>query len=646
MIARSPRPASLAGRPNEALAHGERFVAGSLLLTVFLVPLVLRGDTPYALDVKWPVLGVGVVLCAAGLLLWWALGGRFGRATVPVIVALVVYLGSAVLSTVRSEYAPISYAELWWTGARAVLFLAAVVAGRRWPGAFVVTIVLAVALVAGAGWLQRFGHDPYGFSWNKGEGAIDLRHARILSTIGLETALGGYLAVGAVFTLGAGVLVATNRRRSLEERIVQGAFCGAIAATAVGAMVISGTRGAWFAFLLGLLLLDWALRAPLAPAVAWIKSNIAVVGPPVLVIALILVAHVGPPIFQRLATLPNHLAVRTTIWNAALRMTYARPVTGHGPGTFRRQFPLHRPSDYANHPVGSATVHAHCEYLDIAAETGLLGLATFAIFVGLIATGSVTRLQVPSLRRRALLGVGLAAAVTMLAHASIQVDTRYPTCLMMLWVLLGFTVSQWERPWRGTPRRLAPKLILGGACVLLVAVTWTEFVLLPYTARKALRRATVAFDRSDWRTAVQEAQKARQLDRTLCEAYHEEARALLRIGAPGEALSALMACHAGPGPHYYDTDLHIGVANILLGRTLAGHHWLAIARRHSVAYGDFWNASSLDRDQLFALADHFAKHGIAYVPKLPETSRPATSRPGSTTPQAGATPPGFGTTRP
>jgi hypothetical protein len=630
--------------PDEAVAHVERFLALALFATMFVVPLILRGDTPYALDVKWPVLGGGAVLCAAGLLLWWAFGGRLGPATRPVVLALVAYVAAVLVSTFRTVHLETSYRELWWTGARAVLFVAAVVAGRRWPVAFAAVFIVAVALVAGGGVGQRFGWDPYGFSWNKGGPTIDLRHARILSTIGLETALGGYLAVGAVFAAGVAVWVAIRKGLAREERQIGAAVSGVAAVLAVAAMILSGTRGAWFAFVLGMIVLGWALWPMAARLLRHTLGTDADTGALVIVAAvlvLVLGVLLTTPIGERIRELPGHLSVRTTIWKAALRMTAARPATGQGPGTFRRQFPFYRPADYAAHRVGSATIHAHSEYLDILAETGLLGGVTFAIFIGLFVVGSVRVLRGATGPPRVLLAAAFAAAVTMLLHATVQVDTRYPTCLMVLWVLLGFTVSRWERPAPRTPTHIGAKLVVGAAFVLAVAGTCAAFVLTSYTARKVLRRAMSAAAANDWKTAARKARWARDLDPTLCEAYREEARAGLRAGRPAPAWDALIACHSGAGPHYYDTDLYFAVACAQRGDIAGARHWLAVARQNSVAYGDFWRAHELTDDQLRQLADQFARTGAAYLPKAAETSRPVTTAPvaATTTPPASTSPP-------
>ena len=79
----------------------------------------------------------------------------------------------------------------------------------------------------------------------------------------------------------------------------------------------------------------------------------------------------------------------TTIWRAALGMFYDSPVAGKGPGTYQVYYAESpRPTIWRT-DARSITTWAHCEYLEVLAETGLVGMVPFVIFLGLFVIRSV-----------------------------------------------------------------------------------------------------------------------------------------------------------------------------------------------------------------------------------------------------------------
>lgn len=74
--------------------------------------------------------------------------------------------------------------------------------------------------------------------------------------------------------------------------------------------------------------------------------------------------------------------VRFYIWQGALNVFWAKPVLGHGPGTFFIVYPGFRPVEYfLNARAADITVYAHCAYLEILAECGALGLSAFVMVI-------------------------------------------------------------------------------------------------------------------------------------------------------------------------------------------------------------------------------------------------------------------------
>ncbi len=75
--------------------------------------------------------------------------------------------------------------------------------------------------------------------------------------------------------------------------------------------------------------------------------------------------------------------IRYPLYAGTIRMIKEKPILGFGPGKFETSFQNFRPIEYFGRketvPISN---HAHCEYLEIAAETGIPSLVSFVLFIG------------------------------------------------------------------------------------------------------------------------------------------------------------------------------------------------------------------------------------------------------------------------
>ena len=602
----APCGATPAGQGQAArVILGSEAIAGlSVAAAVFVVPLVWTNRTPFALDVKWPILGACALVAGLALLVHRAAGGRLFAAQIPVVRMLGLYLCVAALSTAVSAYPRAGLRQTWWHIAAAVLFLAATVAFRRraWANVFVAILVTSAFLVALTGCLQAMGMDPVSPTWSKGAKSYTLgRGQRVLGTIGLETALGGYMAACAILSLGVALF---------GRNIIARWAAGLASAPMFICMIFSGTRTAWFAFAVGFVALlvdiDYrrairALRSPVVQGVIVLVA-FAVIG---------LSLHVGRMVKERVESVGRHAATRGVIWRSAAAMAYARPVLGHGPGTFSRQFARYRPADYRQYRVGPITLHAHNEYLDVLAETGVVGGVALALFIGLMVKGSVRVLAAHGAARRPLVAAALAACAAILVHAAFNVDTRYPTCLMIWWVVMGLAVARWGGAKRPQPGRPWPAWLGVGALLLAVVVAgavWAGQVQRPYLARTWLREAQNARSAGNWNLAVKHAERAVEADPISAPARHMLGESLFRAGRTFEAILAFEQLESH-SPDYSDAPVYEAAAYAVVGDMKSARSALRRARRHTVAYGRF--ARSLTDAELRQLSQRFQQTGAA-----------------------------------
>ncbi|MDH3626642.1 MAG: O-antigen ligase family protein [Acidobacteriota bacterium] len=111
---------------------------------------------------------------------------------------------------------------------------------------------------------------------------------------------------------------------------------------------------------------------------------------------------------------------RPTVWAATTQIVRDAPVFGAGVGGFEWVFPLYRPATIRTH-----WDHAHNDWLQLAAETGLVGLGlALLFFLGLlVALGRAEKIDETATRLR---GAIVAAILTTGFHACFDFSLRIP----------------------------------------------------------------------------------------------------------------------------------------------------------------------------------------------------------------------------
>ncbi len=133
-------------------------------------------------------------------------------------------------------------------------------------------------------------------------------------------------------------------------------------------------------------------------------------------------------------------ADRVMMWKAALGMIKDRPILGHGLNTFM--------ANYLKYWVGGERMprYAHNCYLQVAAETGLTGLAAFLAFLGMLFWHLIRR----AIRSEAQLAILLPGFIGGLLAFVVQagVDTNFYSLrqAVLFWVLAGVAVGLSEQP--------------------------------------------------------------------------------------------------------------------------------------------------------------------------------------------------------
>ncbi len=332
------------------------------------------------------------------------------------------------------------------------------------------------------------------------------------------------------------------------------------------------------------------------------------------------------PLLERAAARSHSLHVRRAYWTAAGRVFAERPVLGVGLGNFEDHYAR------VKGDVQQEVRQVHNDYLQVLAETGLLGFLAFAAFLGfglrracapetepaedvvppprwLLPTSGAAALLILALRFEDLsllaAAAGFAAAawaagrtstsgpwtrigaaagfLGLLVHLSVEFLWVEPGTALALYAGLGLLLAYAPR---GLEVRLRPGACAGAAIAL--ALLAAPLFILAGPALAADRELAAAREAEDPALATAFAEAAQGHNPLLADAYEEYARAQFRMsgGDPVRAEAALQALDNAIAlrPDHVAHRLSAARLNFLLYDRLRGGPaaagYLARARQH------------------------------------------------------------------
>lgn len=350
----------------------------------------------------------------------------------------------AVRSSLSVAPAATQGAALSWATA-IMFFVVAAVLGRDpvarwwllWTAAAAGGIVGATAVLQrafGAGILPWLGESPQGS--NLVGPFVNPNHTAAFAIMGALPALG---LAQAILAQPDGRLTVRGIRVALTDRswaVPRLTVLGLLGILALAALALSGSRGGWLSFAVGLAALVPARRVrAMLPAAVLAAAGLGV--------AVGLATWVGSPASDAPApfsvgTRDPSLSMRFDIWRGTLSMIGDHPWTGTGLGTFRWAYASYeRPGEWL------ITQQAHNDYLQLAAETGLVG-AALALW-GLVAFGRrVLRRALSRAGGRPTTVAAAAAVLAGLVHAVVDFPLQMPAVALLFSILAGVVASAAE----------------------------------------------------------------------------------------------------------------------------------------------------------------------------------------------------------
>jgi O-antigen ligase len=202
---------------------------------------------------------------------------------------------------------------------------------------------------------------------------------------------------------------------------------GLFALVPIVALLLSASRGGIISLGVQLVVLFLLLR------VRQTRRRNVIAGGIVVLCAVMMVSWIGiQQILNRFS--PQHMEVtvgkRTAMRHDTWRLFLAHPIVGTGLGTFEMVFP-----PYDSLYDGKVVNHAHNDYLETLAETGLVGGLCCALFLGVILVNSMKGLAEPGSSFAAVLNLsGLIGCVGLLVHSLVDFNLHIPANAVLFFV--------------------------------------------------------------------------------------------------------------------------------------------------------------------------------------------------------------------
>lgn len=467
--------------------HASRLHTWAILVTAFALPvlsypLAWNYHLPQRFQIELPIAVMYLIAVLVILILHVREGETFQLARIE--LALLAVLGVGVIATMLSSNVFYSISALVLLLANVALFyVTSTWFDLRYSRRLCWLWLLAAAAEAAYALWLKSNHDfPVG-------------------TLGNKDWLAGFLAVSAMACLP----LWTNGSRHPLHLI--GAGVGYVLILA--GLVVANSTGAWLG--LGVATLALVVRT------LWTNRRMTaiLVGGSVLVVAAAIVLLN----FTRLEKLWQE-NVRPPIWKGVLTMVTKSHFTGTGLGTFTYEYAKYRPPEYFARPQATnLTDHAHNEFLEIAAESGIAGLGVMLWLLGIVFVRG-WRGSSESGVNQWIARAAWAAVIVLVVHNQFDINLRRPPNQTLLWLLMGLVIrcttsreaasSAAPHPIRPRPSghisaeeanahsaRRNARLITIGACLLLVMLLGYAQVYKPVLGDAAFRDAVIAREKGD-----------------------------------------------------------------------------------------------------------------------------------------------------
>ena len=325
------------------------------------------------------------------------------------------------------------------------------------------------------------------------------------------------------------------------------AYLNALSIALMGAFLIyTRTRGAWLGLFSGTLVtcILWWYYAPKEP-----RTEYAIKKWPILVAVSTFTLLVslpsgltkqGPQSIDEKKT-SVHTALtsmineggdrgRLSTWKRTLPMIADHPILGVGQGNWQIHYP--RYDGGTNITFGAAPERPHNNWLQIFAETGIVGLILYSWFCSATIRKGWQLLKTPDLHTRWIAAACLTSFIAILIHSFFSFPSERITPTLFFWLVPGIIAAQSHKDRHLKPVTATPTLVV----LFLISLAQIAFTYRLVQFDKYMHRAVGAERNADWKTVLRETQHAETNGTFHREAAHLRGYALNTEGLYAEAL--------------------------------------------------------------------------------------------------------------
>ena len=555
-----------------------------MMLCIVIVATALAYSFRFTsfLHAKEAVLCIG--LCLIALLL--VVRGRFSwRGLLPYIPLWLLLAYSVVVYLLFSKAHVLSLSTEEIIRCFVLLSIAACVYDlleeEKWQRRILNTIIFSSFLVALLGVLQYARLLPWMFPEFKDY------PQRVYSVFGNQDLYGGYVAIGIPFLL---------YRLLKDQRINLHCLTGL--AVLIPGLLVSGSRSAWLAAAIGTVVI---MRTGVKDSRKLIFDRSSIIKLFLISFIVVLTVLMAPQAtVKRIRSTfgPDDVGgnTRLWIWDGTLRMIADRPFVGVGPGNYPYWSPrylgeaIHAPGGEKHYHNELHAQHAHCDPMELVAETGIVGL--------LLCLWMLIRL----LRCRGTEWAGITVLLIFSLFNAPFHSAPHALCFLLLAAILWSKNSVSESPSYFDKETFMEALLMCCMAVLLTAfVLWA--VLIPSYLLRAAEDAHIAnkspfnlyarSERHSWPNAT---------------AYEEHGIALLDAGRNNEAKQRFL--HALKGIDTGQPYLALGIIADRQGDKSTAKIWLYECIKRWPSNNQAWsllikNTAPAFREPIFKQADRW-----------------------------------------
>ncbi|MBD2292245.1 putative bicarbonate transporter, IctB family [Anabaena sphaerica FACHB-251] len=357
----------------------------------------------------------------------------------PIHLVVLLYWSIAVIATALSPVKKAALNDLVTLTLYLLLFaLCARVLRISRLRSWLITLYLHVSLIVSVYGIRQwfFGAKALA-TWVDPESSL-AKTTRVYSYLGNPNLLAGYLLPAVVLSL----IAIFAWRGWIRKALALTMF---VANTA--SLVLTFSRGGWIGLVVGLLaamallVYWWSVEMP----TFWRTWSLPIIVGGLIGVLVLAVIFVEPvrvrvvSIFADRQDSSNNF--RRNVWDAVFEMIGDRPIIGIGPGhnSFNKVYPLYQRPRYT-------ALSAYSIFLEIAVETGFMGLACFLWLV--IVTLNTAFMQMRRfLESRSAEGLWLIGAIAtllgMLAHGTVDTVWYRPEVNTLWWLMVALVASYW-----------------------------------------------------------------------------------------------------------------------------------------------------------------------------------------------------------